>query len=173
MKRFNILVLLFHTINLKLRNMSKYKFIIKTLLIICLLSSTISAGYCSGAGTFNGEVSGRLIGHMSVFAETNASCGFEPIMIYDGDTYSGTGHTTQKETIPLECKYKTIIFKQHWAGAPKDVGGQIDVYTGGDIEFNAPLTWKIGSKSASSASITYKGSTHSCGAGGWIRWTPY
>jgi len=150
--------------------MNKYKSLIGTLIIIGFIFSIIGTGYCAGAGTFYGDASGRLVGHLSVYAVGNASNNFQPIYIHDGDTYAG--HTTSKDTIPLECKYKTIIFKQHWYGTPKDVGGQIDVYTGGDIEFNTSLKWYIGSGSASSASLKYKGVTYSCGAGGWIRWTP-
>lgn len=150
--------------------MDKYRLLIGALWVIGFVCSTISAGYCAGAGTFYGDASGRLVGHLSVYAMGNDSNNFQTICIHDGDTYAG--HTTSKDTIPLECKYKTIIFKQHWAGTPKDVGGQIDVYTGGDIEFNTPLTWKIGSKSASSSSLKYKGVICRCGAGGWIRWTP-
>lgn len=157
-------------LNLNLVSMAKLT--IKTLLVVGFLFSTLGVGYCAGAGTFHGDVSGRLVGHMSVYAVGNETNNFETINIFDGDTYAGTGHTTPSGNIPLECKYKTIIIKQHWLGVPKDVGGQIDVYTGGDITFKAPLTWKIGSKSASSASLTYKGVTYNCGAGGWIRWTP-
>ncbi|MDR2544321.1 MAG: hypothetical protein LBD03_02050 [Methanobrevibacter sp.] len=150
--------------------MNKCKSLIGTLIIVGFIFSTISTGYCE-AGYLYSDVSGRLLGNLKVQAVTGANESFQPIDIHNGDTY--TGHTKFTDQIPLEAKYKTIKFSQHWVGTPKDVGGQIDVYTGGDIYFQAPLTWKIGSKGASSVSIRYNNVTCSSGAGAWVRWTPY
>ncbi|MDR1820239.1 MAG: hypothetical protein LBR15_08365 [Methanobrevibacter sp.] len=117
------------------------KSLIGTLIIVGFIFSIIGTGYCAGAGYVYSDVSGRLIGNLKVQAVTGANESFQPIDIHNGDTYSG--HTKFTDQIPLEAKYKTIKFEQDWKGTPKDVGGQIDVYTGGDIYFQAPLTGKL------------------------------
>jgi hypothetical protein len=114
------------------------------------------------------NVSGKLVGHLSVYAITDESREHQPIIVYNGDTYSGK--TKLDKRIPEECKYKTIKIDHNWLGTPQGVKGQIDVYNGSDIIFEAPLK-NIVKKSASSAELTYDGVTISCQAGGVIRHT--
>jgi hypothetical protein len=115
------------------------------------------------------KVSGRLVGQLSVYAVTNSDKEYAPLLILNTET--SAFKKTFEGKIPEECKYKTVVINHNWIGKPLHVGGQIDVYMGGDISFDAPLTANIGSTKASSAKLTHNGVTQSCRAGGWIRHT--
>jgi hypothetical protein len=114
------------------------------------------------------SVSGRIVGQISIYAITDENKEHQPIIIHNGDTSAFKKNFTKK--IPEECKYKTVVINHNWLGTPLHVGGQIDVYNGTDIQFEAPLS-SISKKSGSSARLTYDGVTLSCKAGGWIRHT--